>query len=197
MSRWFDAHPDATAAEISAEEALAYDQTADAANDRMADKYGDMIDQAKQRAKDAGNWPPKKPATVGGATLAPGRKNPTPWIFSSATAWRMARLMKKMSQSLLGNALGLTFQQVQKYEKGTNRIAPSRLNVIAATVDLPVSWFFDEQKNGKGKHEGSDVLTRMLAAPYGVQLATDYLAIEHNKDRHVVAEVAHALAATG
>jgi transcriptional regulator with XRE-family HTH domain len=110
---------------------------------------------------------------------------------------RMARLMKHMSQEKLGNALGLTFQQVQKYEKGTNRIAPSRLNVIAATLDLPVSWFFDEQKNGKSKSEGSDVLTRMLAAPYGVQLATDYLAIEHNKDRHVVAEVAAALAATG
>jgi ABC-type nitrate/sulfonate/bicarbonate transport system substrate-binding protein len=53
MSRWCDAHPDATDAEYRAEEARAYDQTADAANDRYRDKYADMVDAARQRAKDS------------------------------------------------------------------------------------------------------------------------------------------------
>jgi hypothetical protein len=59
MARWSEKHPNATYAEYCAEEARAYDQTADAANDRYRDKYADMVDQAKQRAKDEGNWPPK------------------------------------------------------------------------------------------------------------------------------------------
>jgi transcriptional regulator with XRE-family HTH domain len=49
-----------------------------------------------------------------------------------------------MSQKKLGNALGLTFQQVQKYERGTNRIGSSRLYVLSRILDVPVSFFFDD-----------------------------------------------------
>jgi transcriptional regulator with XRE-family HTH domain len=56
---------------------------------------------------------------------------------------RMRRLMLDMSQSQLGNALGLTFQQVQKYEKGSNRVSASRLQHISQILQVPVPFFFE------------------------------------------------------
>jgi transcriptional regulator with XRE-family HTH domain len=56
---------------------------------------------------------------------------------------RMRRLMLDMTQEKLGHALGLTFQQVQKYEKGTNRISASRLQHISHILQVSVSFFFD------------------------------------------------------
>jgi transcriptional regulator with XRE-family HTH domain len=57
---------------------------------------------------------------------------------------RLRRTLLGMSQKKLGNALGLTFQQVQKYERGTNRIGSSRLYVLSRILDVPVSFFFDD-----------------------------------------------------
>ena len=57
---------------------------------------------------------------------------------------RLRRTLLGMSQQKLGNALGLTFQQVQKYERGTNRIGSSRLYVLSRILDVPVSFFFDD-----------------------------------------------------
>ena len=57
---------------------------------------------------------------------------------------RMRRQMLAMSQEKLGNALGLTFQQVQKYEKGMNRIGASRLQQIGEILRVPVSFFFED-----------------------------------------------------
>jgi len=56
---------------------------------------------------------------------------------------RMRRLMLDMSQTDLGNALGLTFQQVQKYEKGRNRVSASRLQHISQILQVPVPFFFE------------------------------------------------------
>jgi transcriptional regulator with XRE-family HTH domain len=57
---------------------------------------------------------------------------------------RLRRTLLGMSQERLGEALGLTFQQVQKYERGTNRIGASRLYRVSQVLDVPVSFFFDE-----------------------------------------------------
>jgi len=59
------------------------------------------------------------------------------------TRVRMRRLMLNMSQSDVGEALGLTFQQIQKYEKGTNRISASRLHQMADVLQVPVPFFFE------------------------------------------------------
>lgn len=56
---------------------------------------------------------------------------------------REARVASGLSQSAVGKHLGLTFQQIQKYEKGTNRVAPSRLIKIAGITSRPVEWFYD------------------------------------------------------
>ena len=71
------------------------------------------------------------------------KKAPNPTDKHVGSRVRMRRIMLNMSQEKLGDALGLTFQQVQKYEKGTNRIGASRLQQIAQILQVPVSFFFE------------------------------------------------------
>ena len=63
----------------------------------------------------------------------------------------MRRKMLSMSQTKLADALGLTFQQVQKYEKGTNRIGASRLLQISRVLQVPVSFFFEDPRGPSGE----------------------------------------------
>jgi transcriptional regulator with XRE-family HTH domain len=71
------------------------------------------------------------------------KKAPNPIDKHVGSRVRMRRMMLSMSQEKLGGALGLTFQQVQKYEKGTNRIGASRLQQISHILQVPVSFFFE------------------------------------------------------
>lgn len=64
---------------------------------------------------------------------------------------RMRRTLLGMSQEKLGEAIGLTFQQVQKYERGTNRIGASRLFDLSKVLDVPVGFFFEELGDWNGK----------------------------------------------
>jgi transcriptional regulator with XRE-family HTH domain len=70
------------------------------------------------------------------------KKQPDSLDIKVGSKVRALRLERQMSQEKLGDALGLTFQQVQKYEKGTNRISAGRLQRIAAVLEVPVSVFF-------------------------------------------------------
>jgi len=72
------------------------------------------------------------------------KKAPNPTDKHVGSRVRMRRMMLAMSQEKLGDALGLTFQQVQKYEKGTNRIGASRLQQISNILQVPVSFRFDQ-----------------------------------------------------
>jgi transcriptional regulator with XRE-family HTH domain len=81
----------------------------------------------------------------------------------------MRRLMLGLSQTNLGEALGVTFQQVQKYEKGTNRISASSLQRISEILQVPVKFFFEGAPHLRGQHHAeSDA-----ASP---QFVSDYLA---------------------
>src|ERR1700730_9755665 len=82
---------------------------------------------------------------------------------------RMRRLMLGRSQTQLGEALGLTFQQVQKYEKGTNRIRASRLQRSSESFQVPVEFFCDGAPHVRGQH------TAQSDAP-SPQFVSDYLA---------------------
>src|SRR6202161_1024268 len=84
------------------------------------------------------------------------KKSPNPIDKHVGSRVRMRRMMLSMSQEKLGNALGLTFQQVQKYEKGTNRIGASRLQQISQILQVPVSFFFEGVPAAQtiGRHEG-------------------------------------------
>jgi transcriptional regulator with XRE-family HTH domain len=86
--------------------------------------------------------------------------------------WRIAR---GMSQTQLGNRLGVTFQQVQKYEAGGNRIPTGRLVKIAATLGVPISVLFD----GTDRAEPSRSLLSLISDSRSFRLAHAFAAIEH------------------
>jgi len=76
---------------------------------------------------------------------------------------RLRRTALGMSQERLGEGLDLTFQQVQKYERGSNRISASKLYDVAKILDVPVSWFFAGLDDGKKHDEGDLLITREAA----------------------------------
>lgn len=71
------------------------------------------------------------------------KKSPNPTDIHVGSRVRMRRIMLSLSQEKLGDALGVTFQQVQKYEKGTNRIGASRLQQLSSILQVPVAFFFE------------------------------------------------------
>jgi transcriptional regulator with XRE-family HTH domain len=85
----------------------------------------------------------------------PRKKAPNPIDKHVGSRVRMRRLMLAMSQEKLGDALGLTFQQVQKYEQGTNRISASRLQQISDVLQVSVAFFFAGALNASAPHGGS------------------------------------------
>src|SRR3569832_1926650 len=72
------------------------------------------------------------------------KKKPNPVDIHVGSRIRLRRNMLGMSQEKLGENLGITFQQIQKYEKGTNRVGASRLQAIASILGVPVAFFFED-----------------------------------------------------
>lgn len=109
---------------------------------------------------------------------------------------RSRRLEIGMSQERLAELLGVTFQQVQKYEKGVNRIAASRLHDISNALDMPVSRFFEGMSaNRLGVAEtGKDYAEDILATPEGAQLVALFASIQNVRVRRRVIELVRALA---
>src|SRR5947209_3640717 len=80
---------------------------------------------------------------------------PNPTDVHVGVRVRLRRTLLGMSQEKLGDALGLTFQQVQKYERGANRIGASRLHQLSRVLDVPVTYFFDDMEHaGAGRSPG-------------------------------------------
>jgi transcriptional regulator with XRE-family HTH domain len=103
----------------------------------------------------------------------------------------MRRKMLSMSQTELGAALGLTFQQVQKYEKGTNRIGVGRLQKIAHTLRVPISFFFDDPMKPNEGASGRqarlpDYVSDFLATTHGLALAEAFTLIKDSRLRRSV-----------
>jgi transcriptional regulator with XRE-family HTH domain len=109
---------------------------------------------------------------------------------------RTRRLEISMSQERLAELLGVTFQQVQKYEKGVNRIAASRLFDISAALDMPVARFFEGLTSARmgGVAESDDSFIHdALATPEGAQLIALFASIKNSKVRRRVVELVKAL----
>ena len=85
----------------------------------------------------------------------PQKKAPSPIDKHVGSRVRMRRIMLAMSQEQLAEALGLTFQQVQKYEKGANRIGAGRLQQISQILQVPVAFFFEGAPNALAPHDSS------------------------------------------
>ena len=105
---------------------------------------------------------------------------------------RIHRLAKRMSQTELGEQLGVSFQQVQKYENGTNRVGSGRLYQIAAILDLHVSTLF---KGGETASRGSDSgLLDLLAEPQSVRLIRAFAKITDSAVRRSLLQLAEKFA---
>lgn len=104
---------------------------------------------------------------------------------------RMWRTQRGLSQERLGNALGLTFQQVQKYEKGTNRIGGSRLTQIAAVLKVSASALL-----GEGEPEGNHPTAPLLAEAGALELLRMYHRMDR-KQRNLIIEVCAQIAGEG
>lgn len=110
---------------------------------------------------------------------------------------RSRRLEVSMSQERLAELLGVTFQQVQKYEKGVNRIAASRLFDIASALDMPVARFFEGLSSARASgvaEPQQEYASDVLATPEGVQLMSLFASIDSQRVRRRVVELVRALA---
>ncbi|UVC12318.1 helix-turn-helix transcriptional regulator (plasmid) [Rhizobium sp. TH2] len=125
-------------------------------------------------------------------------KSPNPTDVFVGSRIRIRRNMIGMSQERLAGNLGVTFQQVQKYEKGTNRVGASRLQAIATTLAVPISFFFQQEHGGvslDGIEGPSDerAISNFLATKEGVLLNHAFLKIKDTKIRRSVVALTKAL----
>ena len=131
------------------------------------------------------------------------KKIPNPIDKHVGSRVRMRRMMLSMSQEKLGDALELTFQQVQKYEKGTNRIGASRLQQIAEILQVPVSFFFDGSPNSPRESSSTEgfseapspaYVSDFLATSDGLALTKAFVQIRDAKLRRRIVELVEAIA---
>jgi transcriptional regulator with XRE-family HTH domain len=129
------------------------------------------------------------------------KKAPNPIDKHVGSRVRMRRMMLAMSQEKLGDALGLTFQQVQKYEKGTNRIGASRLQQISIILQVPVAFFFEgapDMSDGTrsvGKDAPSPAyVSDFLATSDGLALTKAFMRITDVKLRRRIVDLVEQIA---
>ena len=131
--------------------------------------------------------------------MTPKAPNPVDKYVGSRV--RMRRIMLGMSQEKLGDSLGLTFQQVQKYEKGTNRIGASRLQQISEILQVPVSFLFEGGPSGPlvdgGMSEAPSpaYASDFLATSEGLALARAFTSITDPKLRRSIVDLVEQMAA--
>lgn len=129
-------------------------------------------------------------------------KKPHPIDVHVGSRVRLRRNMLGMSQDKLGDSLGLTFQQIQKYEKGVNRIGASRIFQIAKILGVPIQFLFDDYDADRGisygfadaGHEDSAGILELLNSPEGGQLCKYFAEIKDPKVRRKVLDLVRTLA---
>lgn len=138
----------------------------------------------------------------GEGTMALNKKKPNPIDVHVGSRVRLRRNVLGMSQEKLGESLGITFQQVQKYEKGTNRVGASRLQAIASILTVPVSFFFEdapgsetERIEGFAEENTASYVVGFLNTTEGLQLSRAFVKISDAKVRRKIIDLVKALAA--
>ena len=111
---------------------------------------------------------------------------------------RLRRMLIGMSQERLGELLGLTFQQVQKYEKGINRIGAGRLYEVAGILGVPVAFFYedvsDEVSSSGAENDGPPPVMEFLSSPEGLQLSLAFMRIRDVKVKRRILDLVRSLA---
>jgi transcriptional regulator with XRE-family HTH domain len=131
----------------------------------------------------------------------PKTETPNPIDVRVGARLRLRRNMLGLSQEKLGEAIGLTFQQVQKYERGANRIGASRLHELSRVLDVPVTFFFDDTDPVRAPAMGGfaeptveTVETDPLRKPETNELVRAYFSIEDGAVRRRLLDLTKALA---
>src|ERR1700741_5187122 len=129
------------------------------------------------------------------------KKAPNPIDKHVGSRVRMRRMMLSMSQEKLGDALGLTFQQAQKYEKGANRIGARRLQQISNILQVPVSFFFEVAPQPSGHGPGGlaaapwpAYVSDFLATSDGLALTKAFMGIKDPKLRRRIVDLVEQIA---
>ena len=131
------------------------------------------------------------------------KKKPNPIDIHVGSRIRLRRTMLGMSQEKLGESLGITFQQIQKYEKGTNRVGASRLQNISSILNVPVSFFFEDApgessssgSSGLAEASSSNYVVDFLSSSEGLQLNRAFVKIGDPRVRRKLVDLVKALAA--
>jgi len=109
----------------------------------------------------------------------------------------MRRKILGLSQEKLGERLGITFQQIQKYEKGTNRVGASRLQAMSEALEVPVAYFFPDTSPDAPagmKEESAGFMMDFLSTSEGLDLTRAFMRIVNPKVRRKLVELVRALA---
>lgn len=131
------------------------------------------------------------------------RKEPNPIDIHVGSRVRLRRLVIGMSQEKLGEQLGLTFQQVQKYEKGTNRIGASRLFEMGRILDVPIQFFYEDMEQVAGRElafaepSGAPFVMDFVSSAEGLALNRAFSEIKDPGLRRAVVELVKQLAKSG
>ena len=127
-------------------------------------------------------------------------RSPNPIDVHVGLQVRLRRKELKISQEKLAETLGLTFQQVQKYERGTNRISASKLYEIARSLRVSIAWFFEglsDPQEGRGKggvdYDMAPTTQSFLMTPEGIDLANLFPKIEHPRVRRRLVDLVRSL----
>ncbi|MEO1136301.1 MAG: helix-turn-helix transcriptional regulator [Pseudomonadota bacterium] len=130
------------------------------------------------------------------------REGPHPMDVHVGSRVKLRRMIMGLSQEALGKSLGLTFQQIQKYEKGVNRIGASRMFEISRLLEVPVQFFYDEFSGSGGAEHGfaedghGQPVMDLVNSPEGVQLCRHYASIRDPLVKRRVLELVRSIAET-
>lgn len=129
------------------------------------------------------------------------KKIPDPIDVHVGSRVRLRRMLIGMSQEKLGEALNLTFQQIQKYEKGANRIGSSRLYKISQLLGVSVQFFFDDmpveaagESAGFSENDSTPMIMDFVSTPEGVQLNRSFSRIDNADVRRRIVDLVKSLA---
>ncbi|TVQ58261.1 MAG: XRE family transcriptional regulator [Rhodobacteraceae bacterium] len=121
-------------------------------------------------------------------------KSPDPIDVHVGARLRFRRMAIGMSQEALGERLGVTFQQIQKYEKGLNRIGAARLYMMGRVMNVPVAYFFEDLPESGCADDPAASPIAFLSTPEGLQLNLAFARIADADTRRKVVELVRALA---
>jgi transcriptional regulator with XRE-family HTH domain len=131
--------------------------------------------------------------------MSENKKKPNPIDMHVGGRIRLRRNMLGISQEKLGESLGITFQQIQKYEKGTNRVGASRLQAISGVLEVPVAFFFEDAPGGSASSNFAEdasttYVVDFLSSTEGLRLNRAFVKISDPKVRNRIIDLVRALA---